>query len=410
MKRSGLLLSLFPLVVLAGCGGYSAPSSTANTSHIAKRVFLSNSTANALDIIDASIDQFTTFTDQNTGQISNFTIALTAGPTSMVETTDKSIILVYLSATTSFSIIDTTTESQAASVLLPGSATGIALAADGSRAFAAIPTTECSGSTITGALEVVSASTAKITNCVPVAGARSIVLSHDGKTMLVFAQDTNIATFIDLTSFTATAINPSGTVLDRPVSGVFAADDSTAYIVSCGAECGGTQASLTTWARGSNTLGVPAPVPAAHEALLDSGNLYVAGSDPNLGGQLTVLSASNLAMTKGPFAISDGVHDTALLYMGQLFVGGRACADTVHGCLSIYNTSSGKISFSAISPNPSATAPGGDDVTGLQAIPGRSVVYVCEGGSVRIYDTTTDSLQSNQLAIPGNIVNAIEVF
>lgn len=410
MTRSGLLLFLSFLVILAGCGGYSAPSSTANTSHIAKRVFLSNQTVNSLDIIDASIDQFTTFTDQNTGQISNFTIPLTAGPTSMVETADKSKILVYLSGTTSFSVVDTTTESQAASVVLPGAATGIALASDGSKAFAAIPTIACSGSVITGAVEVVSGSTAKITNCVPVAGARSIVLSHDGKTMLVFAQDTNIATFIDLTSFAATAINPAGTVLDRPVSAVFTPDDSSAYIVSCGSECGGVQASVTTWARGSNTLGVPVPVPAAREALLDSGNLYVAGSDPNLGGQLSVLSASSLAITKGPFAISDGVHDTALLYMGQLFVGARACADTVHGCLSIYNTSNNKVTFSAVSPNPSATAPGGDDVTGLEAIPGRSVVYVCEGGSLRIYDTSTDTLQSKQLDIPGNIVNAIEVF
>jgi hypothetical protein len=46
----------------------------------------------------------------------------------------------------------------------------------------------------------------------------------------------------------------------------------------------------------------------------------------------------------------------------------------------------------------------------MEAIPGRSVVYVCEGGALRIYDTTTDALQSNQITIPGNIVDAREVF
>jgi len=409
VKRSGLFLFLSLLVVLAGCGGYNAPSATANTSHIAERVFLSNEATNVLDLIDASKDEFSTFTDNNTGQISNFTIALTAGPTSMLETTDKKTILVYLSVTKALSIVDTTTESQVGTLVFPDSVTSLAMAANGTKAYAAIPTAVCSGSAITGAVEVVSLSTAKITACVPVAAARSLVLSHDGKTLLVFAQDTNTAIFVDSTSLAVTAIDPTGTVLDRPVSAVFAADDSTAYIMSCGAECGGVQAAVVPWARSNNALGTPAPVPAAHEALLDSGNLFVAGSDPILGGRLTVLSTSGLSTTKGPFAISDGVHDTALLYKGQLFIGARACADTVHGCLSIYDTASGKIAFSAVSPN-SNTAPGGDDVTGMEAIPGRSVVYVCEGGALRIYDTTTDALQPKQITIPGNIVDAREVF
>lgn len=410
MKRSGFLLSLLLLAILAGCGGYNAPSSTANTSHIAKRVFLSNESTSVLDLIDASVDQFSSFTDNTTGQISNFTIALTAGPTSMLETADKKTILIYLSVTKALSVVDTTTESQVVSVALPDSATSIALAADGTKAYAAIPTTACAGSAVVGAVEVLTLSTGKLSNCVPVAGARSIVLSHDSKTLLVFAQDTNVAAFVDATAQTATAINPTGTVLDRPVSAVFTADDSTAYIMSCGSECGGVQASVVPWSRSTNVLDTPAPVAAAREALLDSGNLYVAGSDPNLGGQLTVLSANALSVAKGPFPISDGVHNTVLLYMGQLFIGARACADTVHGCLSIYNTTNGNITFSAISPNPSNTAPGGDDVTGMQAIPGRSVVYVCEGGALRIYNTGSDALQSNQLTIPGNIVNALEVF
>ena len=409
MKPSGLLLFLSLLVVLAGCGGYNAPSATANTSHIAKRVFLSNESVNALDLIDASIDQFSTFTNSTTGQISNFTIPLTAGPTSMLETADKKTILVYLSVTKALSIVDTTTESQVGSVVFPDSVTSLAMAADGTKAYAAIPTAACSGSAITGAVEVISVSTAKITACVPVAAARSLVLSHDGKTLLVFVQDTNTAIFVDSTSLAATAIDPTGTVLDRPASAVFAADDSTAYIMSCGAECGGVQAAVVPWARSTNALGTPAPVPAAREALLDSGNLFIAGSDPILGGRLTVLSTGSLSVTKGPFAISDGVHDTELLYKDQLFIGARACADTVHGCLSIYDTASGKIAFSAVSPN-SNTAPGGDDVTGMEAIPGRSAVYVCEGGALRIYDTTTDALQSKQITIPGNIVDAREVF
>jgi hypothetical protein len=51
----------------------------------------------------------------------------------------------------------------------------------------------------------------------------------------------------------------------------------------------------------------------------------------------------------------------------------------VEGCLSLYNTSAGTAAIGT---------PKGE-VTGMQAISGRAIVYVCEGGELRIYDSST---------------------
>jgi hypothetical protein len=244
---------------------------------------------------------------------------------------------------------------------------------------------------------------------VPVAGARFLVLSHDGKTLLVLAQDSNTVAFMNTGNLVVTNVNDPTAILDRPISAVFNGNDSAAYIFSCGAECGGAQAKVTTWDRSTNALGATVNVAAAREGLQDGSNLYVAGTDPATGGVLTVLNAGSLAQTKPVSTIADGTHDTILISSGQLFIGARGCLDAVHGCLSIYNTSNGNVIYSAVNPNPGNVSRG-DDVTGMEAIPGHPEVYVCEGGALRIYDTSTDALQAAQIYIPGQVVDVREVF
>jgi hypothetical protein len=45
--------------------------------------------------------------------------------------------------------------------------------------------------------------------------------------------------------------------------------------------------------------------------------------------------------------------------------------------------------------------PATGDVTGIQPIATRSVVYVVQDGELQIYDTSTDKLQSTQVDIRG---------
>jgi hypothetical protein len=95
--------------------------------------------------------------------------------------------------------------------------------------------------------------------------------------------------------------------------------------------------------------------------------------------------------------ITDGYHNhIEMASNGQLFVGARNCTAA---CLSIFNTGSKSVVL--------GTDTG--DVTGVQPIKDRSVVYVCENGVLRIYDTTSDNPQAKQVRILGQAIDVKEV-
>ncbi|MBV8909396.1 MAG: hypothetical protein JOZ89_01415 [Gammaproteobacteria bacterium] len=164
----------------------------------------------------------------------------------------------------------------------------------------------------------------------------------------------------------------------------------------------------------------------ASTGLLQGNTLYVAGTAPGQGcnpasalcGALSVVDLSsgpaNVVCLPPPgsamracsvFPISDGFHNRAIMGAnGQLFLGARNCTDlnsssVVRGCLSIFDTGTATV----------VMPPDNGDVTGIAAIPNRSVVYVCEGGNLRIYDTTTDKLASTPSPPPNIIGQAIDV-
>ena len=94
----------------------------------------------------------------------------------------------------------------------------------------------------------------------------------------------------------------------------------------------------------------------------------------------------------------------------QLFIGAHACTNInvpasgnnsgeIRGCLSIFNISKS----SAVIP------PVLGDVTGIQPISRRNVVYVVQNGELNIYDTTTDKLQTTQIDIIGQGVDVKQV-
>jgi hypothetical protein len=197
---------------------------------------------------------------------------------------------------------------------------------------------------------------------------------------------------------------------DHPVWGVFDSSGSTAFIMNCGPECGGSAASISVLDMSQSPPLVTAtlPVPAATFGLLNGSNLYVAGTpsaplndcagittSATSCGRLTVIDPSSFTVTNSsPIRISDGYHNRMQMGAnGQLFIGAHNC--TVRGCLSIVNTSSQNVIVSAQN----------GDVTGIESIPNRNVVYVCEGGKLTIYDTTTDQPQKTQVQIIGQAID-----
>jgi hypothetical protein len=110
--------------------------------------------------------------------------------------------------------------------------------------------------------------------------------------------------------------------------------------------------------------------------------------------------------------ITDGYHNRiALAANGQLFIGAHTCTEIVppippppgaetRGCLSIYNTLA-----NAVGNAPAGGVvipPMNGDVTGIQPVvtqrapnSPQEVVYLVQGGSLNIYDVTTDALEYN---------------
>ena len=113
-----------------------------------------------------------------------------------------------------------------------------------------------------------------------------------------------------------------------------------------------------------------------------------------------------------PIVITDGYHNRiAMAANGQLFIGARNCTEIipqdpppvgaeVRGCLSIYNSLT--TAWAGIPSAGVVIPPVNGDATGLQPIATRDVVYVIQGqgvqgGTLYIYSTETDALQSVQI-------------
>ena len=408
------LSSFFVLIVLSAglssCGGYSSPQTT-NRSGLTFRAFISNPvnpSANGggfpgLDIIDANKDMLSPFEVSLSGTVAS------AGM--LVESPKRDRTVVYSATGTASSnntlgIVDNATESASSSVALPGPTQSMFVASDNTTLFAAIPSAPVSGQ-LPGAVVQVSLSSAAVTATIPVPGARYLVPSPSGNQILVIS---DTAGTVSVLSPALISTDPGGALttlngFDKPVWAVFSADGSTAYVMNCGPECGGSAAGIVTVDLTQNppVVSPPLAVAAATTGLIVGGNLYVAGTPPsggvdcqaNLCGLLTVFPSADLSATPSRFAITDGYHDNLVMAPNnQLFIASRTCTNVIassttpkRGCLSVLNTGGGTV----------YTAAQTGDVTGIQPILNRTVVYVCEGGAFTIYDTALDLGKQRQL-------------
>jgi hypothetical protein len=210
-------------------------------------------------------------------------------------------------------------------------------------------------------------------------------------------------------------------VFDRPIKAVFSADGGTAYILNCGPECGGNKASITplpiapmifligqqsgtlptNTALSSSTIPIPG---GASNALVDTSTMYVVGQQPQLvqgqtlfAGELTVVNLANNTASK-PIAVSDGApgavsrmvegdDNTLWIGMTKCTNGVRAATGLPYGCLTMFNTSSDKVT---------TILPYIGDATGIAAVTGLHKIYSAQGGQVYINSTVDGSSIDNQ--------------
>lgn len=449
LKRalSGMIVLLVANAVLVSCGGYGSSTKAAGTSPYTFRAFVSNplhvsatgSVIPVLEIIDAEAD---------TGAFFNINLQGSSSfPGMMALSPNKQFTVVYSTTDHTVATVDNSKEALATStsssgsssalgsISLPGAAVNMVFWTDNNTVFVPVPTaTSVYNPTIQGDLEVLNVGSAKISATIPFPGANYEALSPDGGHLLVFGSQHDPVSNTDEVAVVSpiligTDTSPISVVtgFDKPVGAVY--NGNTAYVLDCGVECGGVgPASVVPFDVNSTAVGTPVPLLSggisggATVGLISGTNLFVAGTPPGTPcpagtaatrcGILSVVDLGTMAVT-ATATITDGSHDRMQMGAnGQLFIGSHTCSTVntsgeVRGCLSIVNaaTPSGITSSSVVIP------PYIGDVSGIQPITNRNVVYVCQGGTFLVFDTTTDKLlvQSTTITIVGQPTDVLLV-
>jgi hypothetical protein len=433
-------LVLTASTMLVSCGNNynytnTGVATVANPATIKVHVFVSNplfsngtSTSAVLNVVDGQTDLISP----------NFvSIAATSpNPGLMVLFPNKRFTLVFSGTSNSILAVNNATETSAqnssgttASISLPGSTESIVVAPDNVTGFAAVPTAAVTPGTAQppGLVEVLDLSNYVITAGIPVQGASYVAESHNGNRLLALGNRPDTVTMI-APSAVGTSTDPrtdiQSPLFDHPVWATFSSDDSTVYVLNCGPQCGGTTAGLALLDVNTNSVGSTIPLDAATFALLSGNTLYVAGTKPGANtcaasstptlattcGELSVVDLASMTVT-ATAVITDGYHNRMEMGSnGQLFIGARTCTNInvaasgnnpgeIRGCLSIFDAAKAQV----------VIPPQIGDVTGIQPIGRRSVVYVAQQGNLSIYDTTTDKLQTTQVDIIGQAVDVKQV-
>ena len=445
------ILIAFAALIALTAGSTSCGSSSKKTqasSGIAFRAFISNPVSPlATGATNATIQIMDALNDQ----LSNSVVSLASASASvtdaglMVVSPKKDHTLLFSPSDTKLAVINNLQESVSTAVTLPGTTESMLVWSDNVSALVAVPSAAQPGQGA-GVVDRIDLATGSVSASIFVPGARYLVAAGSGTQILVFSDNSNRVTLLTpsligtgaqtnsqqpCSSFQTAACAVSAPGFDHPVWAAVSASGSTAYVMNCGPECGGTVSSISVLDLSTIASGGPPvvtatiPVPAASTGLLQGTVLYIAGSlppqscNPNGGlcGQLSVLDlsagAANVNCVAQPsnpirackvFAINDGYHNRVVMASnGQLFLGARNCTNintssSVRGCLAIYDSAKASV----------VLPPDNGDVTGIEPIPDRNVVYLCEGGKLRIYDTTSDQLQTTP-AQPNIIGAAIDV-
>ena len=432
MKRSMLVLvlALWATLGLVSCGSTAKknPPSGLLNRVLASQGVSSTFSFGSLTIIDGTNDTLPRISPLGAG----------SSPGLMAVSPSRDIAAAFDSGSNSVYAVSTTKEAAIGNVHLHGPTSSMVIPTATPMGYAAVPTATLYGFSFIGAVEVMDFVSGGLTTTIAVSNAQTVVSNGSGSQLLVFSNDSNSVTVLSPAAAvppvdTSCLTNPPNAVctivpgFDRPVYGII--NGNTAYILNCGPQCGGTQASVMVFDLPTLTITNKIPVDAATWALLNGSTLYVAGTSTTNNsctgqttaattcGRLDIIDLSSDTAT-GSAVITDGYHDRMdLTVNGQLFIGSRNCTNVgdvnnpsgeVRGCLSIFRS----IDNSVLMP------PDNGDVNGLQGFVSRNIEYVAEGGSLRVYDTTKDILLINDFVPQGNInivgyvgdVKAIDFF
>jgi hypothetical protein len=420
-----LVVGLWAVLNFSSCGGYSKPKDP--PSGLPDRVLASQGVSSTfsrggLVILNGYNDTIPGLAPIPAGN----------SPGVMAISPSRNIAATFDAGSSNVYAVDTFKETDIGNVRIPGPTLSMAFPTAQPIGYAAIPTATVNGYTFVGAVDILDFVRSQLTT-IAVTNAQTVIANSNGTQLLVFSNDSDSITVltpanavspVDLSCQSApNAVCTQVPGFDRPVWAVVSGN--TAYIMNCGAECGGVQASVQTLDLSSLAVSPPVLVNGATIGLISGSQLFVAGNGTPTGPLCTTIpSAAPTAATycgildivdlntmtdpyynnpSAEIAIPDGFHwRIDMTTNGQVFVGSLHCTNIgnvnnpvgeVRGCLAIYRTANNSVVF----------PPDNGDVNGLQGFTTRDVEYVAEGGNLRVYDTLTDVLLINDFLPAGNI-------
>jgi DNA-binding beta-propeller fold protein YncE len=376
LKRTAFLLLLCSVITWSACGGGnsgSSPSTNQQLSHIKDRVFVTNFQAGVVQVIDATKNQ-----------ISGTIISSDSGAGLMIPSPDKKTTLVVNQAAGDISPITNSTEFLVATlksaIAISGFTESVVLASDNKTGYAAIRNFNNGSGVAVGAVQKFDYTTGSVTATYPVPAARWLALNNAGNRLLVMSDATDTVMQIDLSATTPAAVAIPAT-FSRPVAAFFSSDDSKAYVVNCGPECGGTQAGVSELTVSSGSVARSVNLSSARVATINGTTMYVAGSPGGVGG--TAQSVDLSAFTaSAPVTIGNGQKDVIKFLASKVWIGAINCGGG--GCFSLWDPAGNSV----VVDNPAAGQPSKGDVTGFDLITSSNRIFAAEGGELRVYNSS----------------------
>lgn len=383
-----LVLSL-SMSLLAGCGGRtsSTPLAPSPSPSVA---LVSDNQSGAVLIVDAAKDAVI-----GTVQVASPAKMVSAGGITVIQNNTAPTLAVFNNISRTIT----------ATVTLSAIPVDVAISPSGKTAWAAESN---------GTVEEVDTLVGSVVQSIPTPGLTRLVMAPQGTWIMGFSDGVSgplkgVGFYLIKPGSSFNPLIVGNPAQDVTFNGLFASDDNDGILLSCGAECSGTSAGvslliITPRGGGGPGITLPVAVAGATVAFLNNQTLYVAGTPPVTPGAPTLNSGTlqvvdTVARTAGsPFSVADGLHlNMALSSNGMVYIGSSGCTtgpatpqNQVQGCLSVFNSATSSVSSVLV-----AASRGSFDVTALLAIPGRNVMYVCQGGALDILDTTTNAVSTS---------------
>jgi hypothetical protein len=297
LKKPVLVLVACALLgLLLSCGGYGGTtpsSSSGGTTGLKFRAVISQNVQGVifggLIIIDAQKDHRAPVQAIGSGFL----------PGMLVESNDHKFTLAVSSTFNSIEVLDNVKEATSVNNLaLPGATESVVISVDNTTAYAAVPTAPVPGGGTAGGIAIASLAGGTSTpSTLPIPGVHYLAQSGDGNRLLAFSDNSDTVTVVSPFNIlpgekNATCNPPAPDPVvcqevpgfDRPVAGFFSSDNTQAWILNCGPECGGVQASVQVidlHDPANPVAGIATPIPGgATVGLIKGQTLYVAGNPP----------------------------------------------------------------------------------------------------------------------------------